>query len=106
LLELFGSERKLAKMLVNRNYEELERFVVQAPIVMANLDFQQVKMFEKLREIKGLAVYFIFVRSLLRAAEIVLSSNGKLEELRGYRYEVLKHIRALLEHERMEEVGR
>ncbi len=43
-------------------------------------------MLEKLTELKGIEVFFIYLSSLMRAADISFAQDNNLEELKEYKF--------------------
>lgn len=78
--EMMANERELTKLLIDRNYEEIEYFFLRCKFVfMHHIDFNCGQMFQKLIRLNGIEVYFIYVRALLKAADLTLSRLGKFE---------------------------
>jgi hypothetical protein len=101
VLELFENERRLSKYLVDRNYSLLRSFFQQGEsIFFSNIDFLKGKMFEKLAQLQGTDVFFLFMKNLVKAADLVFSYESAPLKSKEVRFEVVKMCKLIQEHER------
>lgn len=101
VLELFENDRRLSKCLIDRNYFLLRQFFQgTGAVFFNNIDFLRGKMFEKLAELEGTDVFFLFLRNVVRAADLVFTREASPIKSKDVRFEVLKMCKLVQEHER------
>ena len=76
LLELFENDRILAKYLIDRNHSQLCKFLDQesiSAIFFSTIDYIKGRMFDKLQELQGMNVFFIFMRNVIKAGDLIFT---------------------------------
>ena len=86
LFELLDNSVRLTKALVDRNLSLVHEIVSQKGLVFGeNIGYENCRMLEKMRDCRGLQVFFIYLSSLMRSVNLVFSHEHQPEELRHYR---------------------
>ena len=107
LLELFENDRILAKYLIDRNHSRLCKFLDQesiSTIFFSSIDFIKGRMFDKLQELQGMDVFFLFMRNVIKAGDLIFTFEERAGRSKDIRFEVLKMCRLIEQHEKYAEV--
>ena len=76
LYELFDTYLTLTKSLIERSQKSVESIVLRRHFLFGdNIDLENVRMLEKLKEKKSMEVFFVYLTSLTRGATITFHSK-------------------------------